>query len=43
MGIFPGSQIEVLSNSRGHVLVRVRGAAIALSRGVASKILVKRT
>jgi len=42
LGIFPGSLVEVLVNNGGHVLIRARGAVISLSRGIASKIFVRR-
>ena len=42
LGIFPGSIVEVLVNSGGHVLVRARGAVVSLSRGIASKVFVRR-
>ncbi|MCS7099851.1 MAG: FeoA family protein [Sulfolobales archaeon] len=41
LGLFPGSLAEVLANSNGHVLVRVYGSIVSLSRGVASNILVE--
>jgi|YelNatPaOPRAMG01_1025707.scaffolds.fasta_scaffold98561_1 ferrous iron transport protein A len=40
LGLFPGSLIEVLSNNRGHVLIKAQGAVISLSKGIASKVLV---
>jgi Fe2+ transport system protein FeoA len=42
LGIFPGSIVEVLVNNGGHVLVRARGAVVSLSRGIASKVFVRR-
>jgi len=42
LGVFPGSLVEVLVNNGGHVLIRARGAIVSLSRGIASKIFVKR-
>ncbi len=42
LGIFPGSLVEVLINSGGHVLVSARGSVVSLSRGIASKIFVRR-
>ncbi len=42
MGLFPGAEIEVLLNEgRGLILVRVRGLEVAISRGIAMKILVE--
>ena len=41
MGFVPGEEIEVISNIRGPVVVRVRGVVIALGRGVARRILVE--
>jgi len=40
MGIHPGAIIEIVENSRGPILVRVRGVVIALGRGIARKIVV---
>lgn len=41
MGLTPDTIVEVLANSWGPVLVRVRGAVIAIGRGIARKILVE--
>lgn len=41
MGITPNTVVEVLANSRGPILIRVRGAVIAIGRGMAHKILVE--
>jgi len=41
MGIAPGVLIEVLNNSRGPVVVRVRGVTLAIGRGMASKVAVR--
>ncbi len=41
MGILPGEVIEVLSNSFGPIVIRVRGATFALGRGLASRVLVE--
>ncbi len=43
LGLFPGSLIEVLSNNKGHVLIKAQGAVISLSRGIASKIFIVKT
>jgi len=44
MGISPMTEIEVLhSYAGGPVLVMVRGARVALGRGVAMKVLVRPT
>jgi ferrous iron transport protein A len=40
MGMVPGTEIKVLRNSRGPVIVLVNTTRIALGRGQASKILV---
>ncbi len=40
MGLHPGAIVEVVENSKGPVLVRVRGVVIALGRGLARKIVV---
>ncbi|NPA04874.1 MAG: ferrous iron transport protein A [Crenarchaeota archaeon] len=42
MGFTPGTVVEVLLSNRGPILVLVRGAVIALGRGVARKIIVRR-
>ncbi len=41
MGLTPGVEVEVVNSDRGPILVRVRGVMIALSRGMAKKILVE--
>jgi len=41
MGLVPGTTVEVVRNSRGPILVRVRGATLALGRGLARKIVVE--
>ena len=41
MGLTPGSEILVLENTTGPVLISVRGVTIALGRGIASKIIVQ--
>jgi len=41
MGITPGTVVEVVGSYGGPILVRVRGAVLALGRGVARKILVE--
>ena len=41
MGFAPGSEVEVIANGRGPVVVRVRGVTVALGRGVAAKVLVR--
>lgn len=40
LGLFPGSLVEVLSNNKGHVLIKAQGAIISLSKGIASKIFI---
>jgi len=40
LGLVPGQQIEVLSNLRGPLMVKVRGCKIALARGMAHKVMV---
>lgn len=43
MGIRPGKTVEVLSNEgRGPILVKVDESRIALGRGIAMKIMVRR-
>ncbi len=41
MGLMPGSEVEVVSNTFGPILVRVKGTVMAIGRGMASKILVE--
>lgn len=41
MGLTPDTVVEVLANSWGPILVRVRGTVIAIGRGMAHKILVE--
>ncbi|ABM80036.1 putative FeoA domain - Fe2+ transport [Hyperthermus butylicus DSM 5456] len=42
MGLTPGAVVEIVENyGRGPILVRVRGAVIALGRGLAEKVLVE--
>lgn len=41
MGFAPGSEVEVVRNSRGPVVVKVRGVTVALGRGLAARVLVK--
>lgn len=41
MGMLPGEVVEVISNSLGPVVIRVKGATFALGRGLASKVLVE--
>jgi Fe2+ transport system protein FeoA len=40
MGVVPGTEIKVLRNNRGPVIVLVNNTRVALGRGQASKILV---
>lgn len=41
MGMTPGSEIRVIRNARGHIIVLVRGVSIAISRGIAKKIILE--
>lgn len=44
LGLVPGATVRVLSAGRGGpVLVEVRGSRIALGRGMADKVLVRRS
>ncbi len=44
LGLTPGAALEVVQNyGRGPLIVSVRGTRIALGRGEAAKILVKRS
>ncbi len=40
LGIVPGAGILVLSEVHGSLIVSVRGTRIALSRGIAQKVMV---
>jgi len=41
MGFTPGAEIEIVNNSGGPILVRIRGVVIAVGRGVARRIIVE--
>ncbi len=41
MGLTPGTVVEVVENSRGPIIVSVKGVTLALGRGMASKIVVE--
>jgi Fe2+ transport system protein FeoA len=42
MGLLPGAEIEVMSNShRGPFIIAVKGTRVVLGRGVAQKVLVE--
>ncbi|MGB9608520.1 MAG: FeoA family protein [bacterium] len=41
MGIYPGAQLRVISQSRGPLIVGIGDSRIALGRGIAMKIMVK--
>ncbi len=41
MGLLPGETVDILSNSAGPVIIRVRGVTLALGRNVASRIWVE--
>lgn len=41
MGLTPGTEVEVLRNGWGPVIVRFRGSSVAIGRGMASKIIVE--
>jgi Fe2+ transport system protein FeoA len=42
MGFVPGTELEVEANyGRGPVIVRIRGACVALGRGQANKLMVR--
>ena len=41
MGLTPGAIVEIVDNTRGPVIIRVRGVVIALGRGMASRIIVE--
>ena len=41
MGLYPGSELRVLSNLMGPMIIEVKGSRLSLGRGVASKIMVR--
>ncbi len=41
LGLLPGEVVEVISNSVGPVVLRVRGMTLALGRNVASRVWVE--
>jgi len=41
MGLSPGSEVTVVRNSLGPMIVEVRGVRLALGRGLASRIVVE--
>ncbi|RLG53817.1 MAG: hypothetical protein DRO00_02895 [Thermoproteota archaeon] len=41
MGLSPGSEVIVVRNSLGPMIIEVRGVRLALGRGLASRILVE--
>ena len=43
LGLVPGQLVRVLSAGWGPVLIEVRGSRIALGRGLAAKVLVRRS
>lgn len=42
LGLVPGTAVEVLGSPRGPVLVLVRGSRVAIGRGMARKVMIKR-
>lgn len=41
MGLTPGTVVEVVRNERGPLVIRVRGATVALGRGLARRVIVE--
>ncbi len=41
MGLTPGTEVEVVENYRGPIVISVRGVLIALGKGMADKVLVE--
>ncbi len=41
MGLTPGTQVEVVMDYGGPILVRVRGSVIAIGRGMARRVVVE--
>ena len=42
LGIVPGTPISIVSEMGGNLIVSVRGTRLALNRGVAQQLIVKR-
>ncbi|HEW64495.1 FeoA family protein [Fervidicoccus fontis] len=43
LGIIPGTEVEVIKNNCGPLLVKIRDLNIAIGRGISQKILVEET
>lgn len=43
MGIIPGAKIKMVYNAKGPVIIAVNDSKYALGKGIASKIIVRRT
>ncbi|AFH42315.1 ferrous iron transport protein A [Fervidicoccus fontis] len=43
LGIIPGTEVEVIKNNYGPLLVKIRDLNIAIGRGISQKILVEET
>lgn len=41
MGLTPGTEVEVVRNERGAVVIRMRGATVAIGKGLARKVVVR--
>ncbi|MEM0053509.1 MAG: FeoA family protein [Nitrososphaeria archaeon] len=42
MGMVPGTEVEVVQNNLGPIIVRIRGITIAIGRGMANHIFVRK-
>ncbi|MCX8189175.1 MAG: ferrous iron transport protein A [Nitrososphaeria archaeon] len=42
MGLVPGTEVEVVQNNLGPIIVRIRGITIAIGRGMANQIFVRK-
>lgn len=40
MGLTPGTVVDVIENSKGPLIISVKGVTLALGRGMASKIVI---
>lgn len=40
IGFLPGTEVQVINEARGNLIVEVKGVRLALSRGLAQKLLV---
>jgi ferrous iron transport protein A len=41
LGLIPGASISIVSEMSGNLIVNIKGARVALNRGIAQQLLVK--